>query len=116
MRAKERTPLKPEDQAPEDDPKAHKSGPTVVGIGASAGGLAALKKFFDQVPPDSGLAFVDIKKDQIYAIRLINNSPEEVGVAPGHAARDERARRRRARQRVRAGHLAEAVRVGDPAG
>ena len=32
--------------------------PTVVGIGASAGGLAALKKFFEQVPADSGLVFV----------------------------------------------------------
>jgi len=35
-----------------------KPGPTVVGIGASAGGLAALKKFFSYVPDDSGLAFV----------------------------------------------------------
>jgi two-component system CheB/CheR fusion protein len=34
------------------------SKPTVVGIGASAGGLAALKQFFDQVPADSGLIFV----------------------------------------------------------
>jgi two-component system CheB/CheR fusion protein len=32
--------------------------PTVVGIGASAGGLAALKTFFAHVPADSGLAFV----------------------------------------------------------
>lgn len=32
--------------------------PTVVGIGASAGGLAALKTFLNHVPPDSGLAFV----------------------------------------------------------
>jgi len=32
--------------------------PTVVGIGASAGGLAALKKFFEALPADSGLAFV----------------------------------------------------------
>jgi two-component system CheB/CheR fusion protein len=32
--------------------------PTVVGIGASAGGLAALKRFFEYVPADSGLAFV----------------------------------------------------------
>ena len=32
--------------------------PTVVGIGASAGGLTALKTFFDHVPADSGLAFV----------------------------------------------------------
>ena len=32
--------------------------PTVVGIGASAGGLAALKHLFENVPADSGLAFV----------------------------------------------------------
>ncbi|QBQ55812.1 chemotaxis protein CheB [Nitrosococcus wardiae] len=31
---------------------------TIVGIGASAGGLAALKAFFASVPEDSGLAFV----------------------------------------------------------
>ncbi len=37
---------------------AEKSGPIVVGIGASAGGLAALKMFLDHVPADSGLAFV----------------------------------------------------------
>lgn len=34
------------------------SRPTVVGIGASAGGLAALKTFLSDVPPDSGLTFV----------------------------------------------------------
>src|SRR4051812_48745664 len=32
--------------------------PTVVGIGASAGGLAALKQFFQEIPPDTGLVFV----------------------------------------------------------
>lgn len=32
--------------------------PTIVGIGASAGGLAALKTFFTHVPEDSGLAYV----------------------------------------------------------
>src|SRR6516162_5988480 len=32
--------------------------PTVIGIGASAGGLAALKTFLAHVPSDSGLAFV----------------------------------------------------------
>src|SRR5215472_2528216 len=32
--------------------------PTVVGIGASAGGLNALKRFFEHVPADSGLAYV----------------------------------------------------------
>lgn len=31
---------------------------TIVGIGASAGCLEALKKFFEQIPEDSGLAFV----------------------------------------------------------
>jgi two-component system CheB/CheR fusion protein len=30
----------------------------VVGIGASAGGLAALMRFFEQMPADSGIAFV----------------------------------------------------------
>src|SRR5690348_18477802 len=32
--------------------------PTIVGIGASAGGLHALKQFFEAVSPDSGLAYV----------------------------------------------------------
>ncbi|GHA97005.1 chemotaxis protein CheB [Modicisalibacter luteus] len=31
---------------------------TIVGIGASTGGLAALKQFFSGVPKDPGLAFV----------------------------------------------------------
>jgi two-component system CheB/CheR fusion protein len=31
---------------------------TVVGLGASAGGLEALQLFFDHMPPDSGMAFV----------------------------------------------------------
>ena len=30
----------------------------VVGIGASAGGLAAFKSFFDNMPADTGMAFV----------------------------------------------------------
>src|SRR5262245_34465814 len=41
--------------SPEHASKPH---PTVVGIGASAGGLAALKTFLQNVPSDSGLAFV----------------------------------------------------------
>jgi len=43
---------------PEDTGMKSSSKPTVVGIGASAGGLGALKKFFDNVPAGSGLAFV----------------------------------------------------------
>ncbi len=30
----------------------------VVGLGASAGGVAVLQQFFSDMPPDSGLAFV----------------------------------------------------------
>lgn len=33
---------------------------TLVGVGASAGGLTALKSFFEAVPPDSGMAYVVI--------------------------------------------------------
>lgn len=33
----------------------------VVGIGASAGGLEALERFFEHMPPDTGLAFVVIQ-------------------------------------------------------
>lgn len=33
----------------------------VVGVGASAGGLEALEQFFDNVPPDTGMAFVVIQ-------------------------------------------------------
>ncbi|MPY69264.1 MAG: response regulator [Alphaproteobacteria bacterium] len=33
-------------------------GLSVVGIGASAGGLEAFQKFFDAMPPDSGIAFI----------------------------------------------------------
>ncbi|MDB4950350.1 MAG: cheBR [Gemmatimonadetes bacterium] len=41
--------------------RAHKAGAlTVVGIGASAGGLKALQAFFDGVPADGGMAYVVI--------------------------------------------------------
>ncbi len=40
------------------DPESGRPESTVVGIGASAGGLAALREFFDRVPENSGLAFV----------------------------------------------------------
>jgi two-component system CheB/CheR fusion protein len=33
----------------------------IVGIGASAGGLAALEAFLGQVPPDSGLAYLVVQ-------------------------------------------------------
>ena len=40
------------------EPPAKPIAPIVVGIGASAGGLAAFKKFFEHMPPDTGSAFV----------------------------------------------------------
>jgi len=33
----------------------------IVGIGASAGGLSALEQFFDNIPPNTGMAFVVIQ-------------------------------------------------------
>ena len=39
-------------------PESDSNSLTIVGIGASAGGLAALKTFFAHVPEDSGLAYV----------------------------------------------------------
>jgi len=45
-------------QPPEADPAPSPNETTVVGIGASAGGLQALKRFFEHIPEDSGLAFV----------------------------------------------------------
>jgi two-component system CheB/CheR fusion protein len=42
------------------DNGGHLERPSVVGIGASAGGIEALKEFFGAVEPDSGLAYVVI--------------------------------------------------------
>jgi two-component system CheB/CheR fusion protein len=44
----------------------------VVGIGASAGGLAALKRFFEHIPLDSGLSFVVV----------VHLSPEHKSMLP----------------------------------
>ncbi len=43
---------------PQDLEHVHGSGPQVVGIGASAGGLRTLKDLFERMPDDSGVAFV----------------------------------------------------------
>ncbi|HSJ87875.1 MAG TPA: chemotaxis protein CheB, partial [Anaerolineales bacterium] len=42
------------------EPTNRTQGLTVVGIGASAGGLTALNSFFDALSPDTGMAFVVI--------------------------------------------------------
>ena len=52
-----------DDRSPQDT-EAHVSASRrrppllVVGIGASAGGLAAFRSFFDHMPADTGMAFV----------------------------------------------------------
>ena len=47
------------DQLPTDPPRQPaNTSPIIVGLGASAGGLAALETFFKNTPPDTGLAFV----------------------------------------------------------
>jgi two-component system CheB/CheR fusion protein len=53
----EDVPAPPEEGAPAESEPA-RARPPVVGIGASAGGLDAFKKFFSAMPPDSGIAFV----------------------------------------------------------
>jgi two-component system CheB/CheR fusion protein len=49
-----------EEQAPEVEAEPAEAGFPIVGIGASAGGLAAFEAFFSAMPPDteSGMAFV----------------------------------------------------------
>ena len=42
------------------EPSNREKGLSVVGIGASAGGLAALHTFFEALPPNTGMAFVVI--------------------------------------------------------
>ncbi|HME56500.1 MAG TPA: CheR family methyltransferase [Candidatus Lokiarchaeia archaeon] len=55
----------------------------LVGIGASAGGIGALEKFFENVPADSGMAFVillhlDPTRDSIVASMVKKNANIEV--------------------------------------
>ncbi|MES2883392.1 MAG: chemotaxis protein CheB [Pseudomonadota bacterium] len=46
---------------PTDPLHGPRAGARIVAIGASAGGLAALEQFFEQVTPDSGLAYVVVQ-------------------------------------------------------
>ena len=44
----------------------------VVGIGASAGGLAAFRSFFDDMPADTGMAFVLVQHlDPVHKSMLV---------------------------------------------
>ncbi|HWP07871.1 MAG TPA: chemotaxis protein CheB, partial [Polyangiaceae bacterium] len=48
-------------RVPQEPASPDSSVPYVVGIGASAGGLEALERFFENVPADSGMAFVVVQ-------------------------------------------------------
>jgi two-component system, chemotaxis family, CheB/CheR fusion protein len=49
-----------EEVTSDPEPLPQSAGFPIVGLGASAGGLEALETFFDEMPPDSGIAFVII--------------------------------------------------------
>ena len=49
-----------ESDAPSVPPEPHAPTFFLVGLGASAGGIQALQTFFEQMPPDTGMAFVVI--------------------------------------------------------
>src|ERR1700712_3579761 len=70
----------------------------IVGIGASAGGIKALKEFFSNVPADSGMAYVVILHlspefdsrlaeilQTVTSIPVTQIKEEKVVVAPNHA-------------------------------
>ena len=48
-------------KAPKPKSTTDKTDFPIIGIGASAGGLEALEQFFENMPPDSGMAFVVIQ-------------------------------------------------------
>ncbi|XOF32503.1 MAG: chemotaxis protein CheB [Candidatus Electrothrix sp. YB6] len=56
----------------------------VVGIGASAGGLAALEAFFSAMPPDSGMAFVVVQHISPDFKSLMDDLPARHTAMPSH--------------------------------
>ncbi len=91
----------PGEQASEGDaPYAGDAGPDqeffVVGVGASAGGLEALGKFFEGMPPDCGMAFVVIQHlspdHRSFMVELlsrqtrlpVHRAEDGVRIEPGH--------------------------------
>ena len=50
--------MKHETGKPDDHSEPLETAVPIIGIGASAGGLAAFESFFSQFPPEPGVAFV----------------------------------------------------------
>lgn len=79
-------PPSPDADAPPAQPEQRGSGIPVVGIGASAGGLDAFKRFFTAMPPKSGIAFVliphlDPKHESMMVELLTRYTPMPVSEA-----------------------------------
>jgi two-component system CheB/CheR fusion protein len=77
---------------PRPDRDAATLAPSVVGIGASAGGLAAFTDFLEHMPPDSGLAFVlvqhlDPQQPSLLPELLASHTPMPVRPSTRHRSR-----------------------------
>src|SRR2546425_2381716 len=80
----------------EEARRTHSADFLVVGIGASAGGIQAIKRFFEHVPPDSGIAFVVVlhlspehesrlaEVLQVSARIPVNQVQQRIRVEPNH--------------------------------
>ncbi len=84
-------------QPPSTNGNGHETGFLIVGLGASAGGIKALKEFFERVPADSGMAYVVILRlspehESLFAevlqqsamIPVTQVQDEQVKVEPNH--------------------------------
>lgn len=63
-------------------------GPRIVGLGASAGGLEALEKFFVRVPKDTNLAFVVVQHIGAQYKTLLGTLLQQITTLPVHEAND----------------------------
>ena len=76
------------DQAAEAQPSAIELPTHVVGIGASAGGLEALERLFQNMPSDTGMAFVVVQHLSPDFKSLMNELLARWTTMPIHAAED----------------------------
>ena len=69
------------------DPGNPTANARIVGIGASAGGLAALEEFLKQTPPDSGMAYVVVQHLDPTQKAMLPELLQRVTAMPVHEAR-----------------------------
>jgi two-component system CheB/CheR fusion protein len=69
--ARRKSDARPQEQAGPAEPADHQTPFPIVGIGASAGGLEALEAFFENLPAESGIAFVVITHTDPKRISLL---------------------------------------------